>query len=169
MNDFLNIIYPSLNTVLTAGIIALMGVALKGALDIIPVIYNYLTLKYGVTKMAKLKSDATDIFYKIKQNGKVGTLIGTEFAVFEKLITSKYPSITSVEIEDIRDTIFGQLDLDKAPILAALEQTTPVKEQPAPTINMVATVKYMAPDGITELTPVTAATATSDVTGTTTA
>jgi len=154
MQDFITILYPVLLTFL-AGFMACMG---NEVLKLAPKIIDFVVAKIGLTNYQKSKLVALDIWNVIEEHFRLNEIIGdtvqSKITMFETLIKQKIPGITNANIELLRQAIAGEVNKDKPMMIKAIE--TPAAE---PVITVATPiVKYFAPDGITELVPVTAPT-----------
>jgi len=160
-------IVSSLQTVLIAILIALIGYIGKRVVEVVPKLVDLTVAKIGLAKYTKTKAIATDIFNKVNEDGRLGTLVNSKSDTFVALIRAKIPSITDEDIDLLKQSLAGEYNKDKPLVVETVkiaeQQGSPVVETPiapiAPIINVVPVtpiLKYVAPDG-TELQPVNTA------------
>ncbi len=146
MNQFIVQVVPVLQTALVAILIALIGYIGQAIVKVVPKLVDLTVAKIGLTKYTKTKAIATDIFNKVNEDGRLGTLVNSKSDTFVALIKTKIPSITDEDIDLLKQSLSGEYNKDKAAVIKELD---PVIEAKVPII------KYYAADGTTELQPVT--------------
>lgn len=141
----INQIIAATQTVIIAILIALIGYIGKKVVEVVPKLVDLTVAKIGLTKYTKTKAIATDIFNKVNEEGRLGTLVNSKSDTFVALIRTKIPSITDEDIDLLKQSLAGAYNKDKPIVIKELD---PVIEAKVPI------VKYYAADGITELAPV---------------
>jgi len=147
----INQIIAATQTVIIAILIALIGYIGKKVVEVVPRLVDLTVAKIGLAKYTKTKAIATDIFNKVNEDGRLGTLVNSKSDTFVALIRTKIPSITDADIDLLRQSLSGEYNKDKPVIIKAIEDVA----VPITTVVPVTPIlKYVAPDG-TELQPVT--------------
>jgi len=127
MNNILTMLYPVLNVLLVA-ILGIIGHAIVRDLPkvvvVIPKVVELVEAKIGLAN-----TQALDIAYKkiwniVSENNRLGLLENGKIAEFEKLITAKFPLLTSAEIENIRQDIAGEVNKDKGTVIKEIAPLT---------------------------------------------
>jgi len=137
-------IVSSLQTVLIAILIALIGYIGKKVVEVVPKLVDLTVAKIGLTKYTKIKAIATDIFNKVNEDGRLGNLVNSKSDTFVTLIKIKIPSITDEDIDLLKQSLAGEYNKDKPAV---------IKEVEAPIVAAVPIVKYYDANGV-ELQPV---------------
>ncbi|WP_291634784.1 hypothetical protein [Clostridium sp.] len=145
MQNFLDVLYPILLTVLT-GFLAYIG---KEVVKLAPKIIDFVVAKVGLTNYTKSKLLALDIFNLIEEHFRLSEIIGdtvqAKQIMFETLIKQKIPGITDANIELLRQSIAGEFNKNKPLIIKAIEDPVTIAEP---------IIKYFNSNGI-ELQPIT--------------
>lgn len=127
-------IVSSLQTVLIAVLIALIGYIGKKVVEVVPKLVDLTVAKIGLAKYTKTKAIATDIFNKVNEDGRLGTLVNSKSDTFVNLIRTKIPLITDADIDLLKQSLSGEYNKDKPLVIKELDPT-------------VATIKYVDKDG----------------------
>jgi len=117
----INQIIAATQTVIIAILIALIGYIGKKVVEVVPRLVDLTVAKIGLAKYTKTKAIATDIFNKVNEDGRLGTLVNSKSDTFVALIRTKIPSITDADIDLLRQSLSGEYNKDKPVIIKAIE------------------------------------------------
>lgn len=146
MQNFLQILYPILLTVLT-GVLGYLG---KEVVKLTPKVIDFIVAKIGLTIYTKSKLVAMDVWNAVEEHFRLSNIIGdtvqAKQILFETLFKQRIPGITDANIKLFRQALAGEVNKDKPLIIKAIED---------PVTIATPIIKYFAADGVTELQPVT--------------
>lgn len=144
-----------INSILLALLLGIVGWVGTEVKKIVPSAISFLVAKVGELNANKLEKGAKQIWNAIEEDGRLGKLVNSKVDTFEALIKAKFPAITDSDIELARQAIAGEVNKDKAAVIADVE--TPIAEPVVKTVVITPILKYVTPDGKeVHITPVEA-------------
>jgi len=148
MKEFFITIQPAMSALLVViwgAFLTVLGVEIKKQG---PGVWEYVINKLGSLKYARVKEFASDLYYRLEEAERKGTLLDTKINLFGKLLRVKFPKITDPEIIQAREALAGVQNMYRpivTKVIADAEAAADVK--PAP----VDPVETAAVEGLTSM------------------
>jgi len=133
MSEFITILIP----VVQFFIAVLGGVIVKVIVKLYPQIRDFIIAKVGLVTYQKAQLIASDVFYQVEEDGRLGNLVTSKAAAFGALIRVKIPAISTTTVDTLRQSLAGEYNKDKAAVVGAIKDPVIVSPQ----------IIYKAPDG----------------------